>query len=66
MTKPPEWAAAHTPRKDDPAQRWQPLRDHLEAVAEDAQRFAQHFAVPHASETLLITCLMYFFGITLK
>ncbi len=50
MTKPPEWAAAHTPRKDDPAQRWQPLRDHLEAVAEDAQRFAQHFAVPHASE----------------
>ncbi|MFZ5993315.1 MAG: CRISPR-associated helicase Cas3' [Deinococcota bacterium] len=48
---------AHTPRKDDPRQRWQPLREHLEAVAHLARDFAAQFNVPAASE------LAYWLGI---
>lgn len=50
MTKSLKWAAAHTPHEDDLAQHWQPLREHLEAVAETAQHFAQYFTVPLAPE----------------
>lgn len=48
---------AHTPRKDDPKQRWQPLREHLEAVAGLARSFAAQMNVPAAPE------LAYWVGI---
>lgn len=41
---------AHTPRKDDPKQEWQPLQEHLEAVAELARGFASHFRMPEATD----------------
>ncbi|CAN5788364.1 CRISPR-associated helicase/endonuclease Cas3 [soil metagenome] len=39
----PNRPVAHTPRKDDPKQRWHYLDDHLKAVADLAERFADKF-----------------------
>jgi CRISPR-associated helicase Cas3/CRISPR-associated endonuclease Cas3-HD len=40
---------AHTPRKDDPNQEWQSLKEHLDTVAKLAQGFAGQFRIAEAT-----------------
>lgn len=54
--------AAHTPRRDDPEQRWQPLKEHLEAVATTARRFAEWFEIPEAPKLAYWSGLLHDLG----
>lgn len=53
---------AHTPRKDDPMQRWQPLKEHLVAVANLARDFAGHFGLPDAANLAFWAGLLHDLG----